>query len=628
MKPCSNLTPAPLLRLCAILWLALASAFAAPAPAYLSPTALVPSPDGKTLYVACFTANQVAFYDIAAQKITRAVSMPASPSGLALTADGAKLFVTCSAPESTICLVDTRSAKLLDSFPAGHTAMSPVLSPDQKTLFVCNRFNNQIALFDLASRKPVAQIPVPREPIAAAITPDGATLFVANHIHAGAADGDVVAATVSVIDTAKRQVTSQLPLPNGSGLLLDVKVSPNGQYAAVTHLLSRFHLPTTQLERGWMNTDALTLIDARQKKIINTVLLDNVDSGAANPWGIAWSADNATLVVAHSGTHELSVIDTKALLDKLAKMPTAATNAQTVDYTSASRVAADVPNDLSFLVGLRKRVKFKNDLGPRGVALIGQQAFAANYFSDTLVQVNLQAEQPAAQSLPLGPAQPLTVLRQGELYFNDARICFQGWQSCASCHSYDGRVDGLNWDLLNDGIGNPKNSKSLLLSHKTPPAMSQGVRDTAADAVRAGIRHILFTVQPEEVAVALDEWLKSLQPIPSPYLVKGKLSDAAKRGEKLFNSSATACSTCHPPGRLFTTMEHYDIGTRRDFDRTGAFDTPTLIETWRTAPYLHDGSAATMRDVFTAHNKADKHGNTSKLTPAQLDDLVAYILSL
>ncbi|MBI3682582.1 MAG: hypothetical protein HY235_19565, partial [Acidobacteria bacterium] len=45
-------------------------------------------------------------------------------------------------------------------------------------------------------------------------------------------------------------------------------------------------------------------------------------------------------------------------------------------------------------------------------------------------------------------------------------------------------------------------------------------------AVRAGIRYILFTVRPEEDAVALDEFLKSLQPVPSPHLVSGKLSPA------------------------------------------------------------------------------------------------------
>jgi hypothetical protein len=57
-------------------------------------------------------------------------------------------------------------------------------------------------------------------------------------------------------------------------------------------------------------------------------------------------------------------------------------------------------------------------------------------------------------------------------------------------------------------------------------------------------------------------------------------------------------------------------------------DTPTLIECWRTAPYLHDGRAATMRDVLGEANPDDRHGRTSGLTPIELSDLAEYVLSL
>ncbi|MBM3888060.1 MAG: c-type cytochrome, partial [Verrucomicrobia bacterium] len=550
-----------------------------------------------------------------------------SPLGLALTPDGARLYVTCAAPLSSVAIVDTAVGKPIGTIPAGHTAMAPVLSPDGKTLYVCNRFNNEVAFIDIASKRTTTRVPVPREPVAAAVTPDGKLLLVANHLHTGRADVDVVAAVVSVIDTAAGKVVKELQLPNGSGLLRGISISPDGKVAAVTHLLSRFHLPTTQLERGWMNTNALTLIDLKEVKQINTVLLDNVDSGAANPWAVAWSADGKQIVVTHAGTHEISVIDAPALLEKLAKMPTSLDPNAKIDYAAASRVAADVPNDLSFLVGVRKRIKLP-DLGPRALALIGGKAYTANYFSDSLCAVDMASEYAKLLSFPLGPKQRMTVVRNGERLFNDATICFQGWQSCGSCHSSDARVDALNWDLLNDGIGNPKNSKSMLLSHRTPPAMSMGVRDTAETAVRSGIRHILFQVRPETEADALDEYLKSLKPIPSPYLVNGKLSAAAKRGEKLYYSQKVGCGKCHPRG-LFTDMQHYDIGTRSQFDReSGAFDTPTLIEGWRTAPYLHDGSAATLRDVLTTSNAQDMHGQTSQLSKQEMDDLIAYLLSL
>jgi cytochrome c peroxidase len=216
----------------------------------------------------------------------------------------------------------------------------------------------------------------------------------------------------------------------------------------------------------------------------------------------------------------------------------------------------------------------------------------------------------------------------GELNFHDARNCFQGWQSCSSCHPGEARVDGLNWDLLNDGIGNPKNTKSLLLTFATPPAMSGGVRESAEEAVRAGIRHILFLVHPPEVADSIDAYLQGLKPVPSPTLVNGKLSDSARRGQKIFKDRRTGCADCHS-GRLLTDLQSYDVGTRGAYDReTTEFDTPTLIELWRTAPYLHDGSAATIREVLTEANRQDKHGRTSHLTTQELDDLAEYLRSL
>jgi hypothetical protein len=53
-----------------------------------------------------------------------------------------------------------------------------------------------------------------------------------------------------------------------------------------------------------------------------------------------------------------------------------------------------------------------------------------------------------------------------------------------------------------------------------------------------------------------------------------------------------------------------------------------LYELWRTAPYLHDGTALTVREVITTRNPKDQHGKTSHLTPREIDDLVEYVLSL
>lgn len=593
----------------------------------MSPSALAAAPDGRALYVACETAAQVAVVELATGKVLRTIRTPDSPMGLALSKDGGTLYVSCASPASTVSVLDTTTGKTTASLAAGYTAMAPVLSPNGKSLYVCNRFDDEVQFLDLATRKTTRRVPVRREPVAMDVTPDGRYLIVANHLPHGRADADHVAAVVSVLDVSAGKVCKELRLPSGSTLLRGVAVSPDGRFAAVTHLLGRFHLPTTQLDRGWVYTNALTLIDVARLEVLNTVLLDNIDSGAANPWAVAWSSDGGRLVVTHAGTHELSIIDAPGLLSRLAALPAKADPGAKPDYARATRTAADVPNDLAFLVDLRRRVKLPGK-GPRAVALVRGTAYTANYFADAIAAVGLDASHSEARSIPLGSASEMSLARRGELAWNDATLCFQGWLSCSSCHSSDARVDGLNWDNLNDGIGNPKNAKSMILAFKTPPTTALGVRANAHVSVRSGIKNILFTVQPDEVALALDEYLSNLKPMPSPHLVKGALSPAAERGRKLFESERTACTDCHA-SPLYTNLKAYDVGTRGPFDKpTDRFDTPTLVELWRSAPYLHDGSAVTIRDVLTTRNPGKRHGDVSGLSDKEIDDLCAYVLSL
>jgi cytochrome c peroxidase len=75
----------------------------------------------------------------------------------------------------------------------------------------------------------------------------------------------------------------------------------------------------------------------------------------------------------------------------------------------------------------------------------------------------------------------------------------------------------------------------------------------------------------------------------------------------------------------------HDVGTGGDdpTEKLGtAYDTPTLIGVYRSAPYLHDGSAATLREVLVERNRGDRHGRTSHLARDEIDDLVEFLKSL
>jgi cytochrome c peroxidase len=147
------------------------------------------------------------------------------------------------------------------------------------------------------------------------------------------------------------------------------------------------------------------------------------------------------------------------------------------------------------------------------------------------------------------------------------------------------------------------------------------VRANAETSTRAGIQFILFNKLPEERAVSLDEYIKSLKPLTSPKLVDGNLSPSAQRGKDVFEKAE--CSTCHP-APLFTDMKKHRVGTNTPMEPKTRFDTPTLVEIWRTAPYLHDGRAMTMEEVLSN----ESHGETSGLTDNERNDLVEYVLSL
>jgi DNA-binding beta-propeller fold protein YncE len=586
----------------------------------LSPLAIVADRKGGNIYVAAATAPRVIIVDRKSRDLRKMITLPVPPTGIALAPDGDRLYVTADDRLLTLACDGSK----ISSTPAGAGACAPVVSPDGKRLYLCNRFSNSVALHDLPSGLERASLPAGREPVAAAITGDGAFLFVANHLPEGRADGEYAAACVTVFDLAGKRVEKRISLPNGSTGLRGICISPCGHFAFVTHILARYHLPTTQLERGWMNTNAVTVIDVKRMKRINTVLVDSVDLGAANPWGAVCSEDGKLLVVSHAGSHALSVIDLPRLLDKLAALDGPARDA--------------VPNDLSFLAGLRRRIPLKGN-GPRGLALAGREAWVAEYYSDSLAVVELEPSTAAvgtspgsvpgatrleARSIRLRETEEDPIERLGERHFNDATLCFQQWQSCASCHP-DGRTDGLNWDLINDGFGNPKNTKSLLLSHRTPPSMVTGIRKDAEAGVRAGFRYILFATCRPEDAAAVDAYLTAMHPVANPFHKAGKPGAAAQRGALVFEKAG--CAVCHP-GPLFTDLSLYDLETGRGQDRNRPMDTPTLVEVWRTAPYLHDGRAATLSGLFTGHNRDNRHGRTAELTAGELADLIEYVSSL
>ena len=139
---------------------------------YVSPLAIVANTKGDTVYAAGYTAGKVMILDVATGK-TKPVPVPGRPTGLALSKNGKELFVSVAGPAGGVHALKAKDGKVSHSYPTGHTPMSPVLSPDGKTLYVCNQFTDDVSVITLNGDAKPVRIPVKRQPVAAAITPDG-----------------------------------------------------------------------------------------------------------------------------------------------------------------------------------------------------------------------------------------------------------------------------------------------------------------------------------------------------------------------------------------------------------------------------------------------------------------------
>ena len=563
-------------------------------------------------------------------QLLQTIELPAEGSGIAI--HGQTAFVTTNEPAGRLLEIDLNRNRIVRSWHVGHMPTSPVIGPQGNVVYLANRFENRVRSLDLATgvQRSVEAI---REPVALTLDAEGRRLFVANHLPLVRPflddENPTMYSEISVIDTERMEVVRTIELPNGSQGLRGIGLSPRGDYVVVTHVLSNFVIPTMEVAGGAMNRNALSLIDTRSLDLLATVILDDPDCGAANPWAVCFTGNGESLLVSHAGTDEISVIEWAALLDRAA----------------ARSDDADLFDEESLVTmrGIRTRIKLPLD-GPRAVCEVDGRAYVGGFFSDNLAAVDIRNQPADVQTIDLDFSHPPSLARRGEKLFNDATLCRQQWQSCATCHP-DGRADALYWDLLNDGIGNTKNTKSLLMAALTPPVMSLGVRADAGMAVRSGIRHIQFSEPNAEQAEAIEQYLLEMEVVPSPYLnadvlespktdaqscskchrpgvPKGTLTESARRGKSLFEGKA-ACSACHPHP-YFTSMETVNSGQGTGF----AYDVPSLVEAWRTAPYLHHGDSLSLEETITDYNHLQMRGKTKSLTESELGDLLEYLRSL
>ncbi len=605
---------------------------------YRSPIVLVVSPDGKTAYVTDQSAGNLTILDIAGRKAIGEVALSGNPRGVALSADGNVLYVAEHGAGS-VAVIDTTMQTITSRITVGMWPTSVAIGDKSKRLYVGNQDRNSVSVIDLSQQPAlvIEEIAVVREPSCVAVTPDEKHVVVANLMALGRGTDPTLSAELSIFNAETLAPATGVKLPPGSTMVPGVCVSPDGKWAYVVHGLGRFNLPITQLERGWVNTYGLSVIDIDNGSRLATMLLDDLMQGAADPHSVVCSQDGKHLWITHTGVHEVSSIDiglVHGLLEgkvpeELASLRDGSQANIWVQVQQDRDRIVDLENDLTalYIAGAIRRFR-SGGTGPRGLALSpdGQNLLVANYYSGSVAVLDASTGS-LHGNISLGPQPEPDSVRRGATIFHDATHAFQRWHSCASCHANEGRIDGLRWDFLGDGIGNPKDTLSLLYFDRTEPMNRRATMQSARACAKNGLESTNMIVPTEKDVEDLFAYLVSLQPVPSPHLTpEGGLTEAAERGKSLFEGKAS-CVRCHP-APYFTDKKMHNVGVLSPNEPDGRYDTPSLLESYRTAPYLHDGRALTLKEIFTANNEEKKHGAAGSLNEQEVDDLVAYLLSL
>jgi YVTN family beta-propeller protein len=377
-------------------------------------------------------------------------------------------------------------------------------------------------------------------------------------------------------------------------------------------------VPLAHLEHGGAFAHTLTLFGADIGKPVE-VPLDELERYAAQPFGVAIAPDKSRIYVTCGGSEMVTVIDVPRLMRFIHTHP--GPHAQDLS-ASGSYVVARIP------VGHN----------PRGVALTrdGGKLFVANRLEDTISVIDTHTNRVVSTIAMAGP-KTVSVLRHGEQTFYTARQSFQGQIGCASCH-IDSTFDGLTWDLEPDGFGRDIVDNKLLEGVKDtePYKWNGGNPDLPTECGPRTEKYFWRSENYDNATLAdLSVYVRNLPVRPNRWRqADGELTPAQERGKALFTREidkfgkpipeSNRCSYCHS-GPKGTNQKLFDVGTRKATDNSGLLKSAVLTNIALTAPYLHDGSARTLEEIWTVYNPEDKHGRTNDLTKDELNDLIEYL---
>jgi len=591
---------------------------------YASPLEVLLSPDGNRLYVLCQDSAEIRVLDAASFQVIGKVAVGRVPRGISLSPDGTRLFVTNSW-DDTLSVIDTKTLAVTATWPVGAEPSSVVEDRAAKRLYVANRIGNDVAVLNAETGAEEKRLLAGRGSSYLMLSPDGSRIY-ATHVYpnppvvrTGFENRTPPESEITVIDTARAVVVDRMPLHRIAGVF-HLAMSGDGRLGAVAEYHPKNMIPLAHLEHGAAFEDTITVFGADVGGTVE-VPLDELERYASQPFGVAIAPDKSRIYVTSGGSEMVTVIDVQRLLRFIHAHP--APFAQDLS-ASANYVAARIA------VGLN----------PRGLALTGdgRKLFVANRLDDSISVIDTRSNR-VASTIKLEGRKDISAVRHGEQTFYTARYSFQGQIGCANCH-IDSTFDGIEWNLEPDGFGRSIVDNKLLEGVKdTEPYKWTGTNPDIP--TECGPRTEKYFWRSENydnfTLTDLATYVRSLEPRPNrSRLADGELTPAQERGQAIFVRTVdkfkkpipeyNRCSYCHS-GPKGTSQKIFDVGTRKPTDNTGLLKAPMLTNIALTAPYLHDGSARSLEEIWTVYNPDDKHGRTNDLTKDELNDLIEYLRS-
>ena len=542
------------------------------------------------LRVALRDARQVASIDPKTWKVTARHDLPFRPISIASSHDLATLYV--GGMDGEVLALRSDSETLIRK--ATGKGPARVLSLSKGRIAVATTWDRSVCILDGKGETSIRSLPLGFSPGAMILRPDGRIIV-----------ADAFGGKLAEIDPNSDKVRTRTI--DGVNLRA-LAISGDGKELLIGHMTQYGPVPVTgtNIDWGLVLSSRLSAVpldefeaDDRDGEALTRrrLTLDGSGHGAADPSAMVVSRGGDLVLISLAGSHQILKND------------------RTLDQKTAA------PGRLP--LGNYQRLEVK-DVGQSPMDLVldptGEFVISADAMSDTLSVLQVDDLSRVSTVLLGANESPpsRTEAQRGEAHFLDGRRSLDRWMSCSSCH-HAGHTNGLNFDTLGDGsYGAAKNTPSLLGVGPTAPFSWTGRFETLDAQVHQSLVSSLRGPTPgNEVVMEISAYLRSLAPPPPRQ--PDELN--ARRGAEVFVDRR--CDRCHLEPTYTSAGIKY-IALDDGAGGHNAFNTPSLRGVGWSAPYLHDGRASSLDEVFDLHPP----GLSTPLTSAERRSLKAFLESL